>query len=171
MLRLSWLISMGISLFGVMIIEHFFTLKADETGASGNLGALGIALVIPFFLLSIFTTFRYFTERARHAKDTIFRTFWLMLGVGLTAFLFYYAVQFKDEIYIQLGGSTAEPSSVIYGYPLLNEYTNKIFINFYTFGFVHALAGILGGLFEIMKPARIVEENSIHSLEDEQIRK
>lgn len=53
MLRLSWLISMGISLFGVMIIQHFFTMKPDKTANAGNLGALGIALVAPFILLSL----------------------------------------------------------------------------------------------------------------------
>ena len=63
MLRLSWLISIGISLFGVLLIEHFFTITADDSGrANGNLGAVGLALVLPFILLSLSTFFVGFTE-------------------------------------------------------------------------------------------------------------
>mgnify|MGYP003418036587 CR=1 FL=1 len=74
MLRLSWLISIGISLFGVLLIEHFFTLTADGNEThGGNLGAVGLALIAPFILLSLFITFRYFTERSRMARDRILR--------------------------------------------------------------------------------------------------
>ena len=100
MLRLSWLISIGISLFGVLLIEHFFTLTADGTEAhGGNLGAVGLALIAPFILLSLFITFRYFTERSRMARDRILRICLLIGGGALAAALLYYALDYKDEVY------------------------------------------------------------------------
>ena len=153
MLRLSWLISIGISLFGVLLIEHFFTLTADGTEAhGGNLGAVGIALIAPFILLSLFITFRYFTERSRQASERILRICLLIGGGALAAALLYYALDYSNEVYTTLGGTTKDKGSVIYQFPVLNEYTNKIFINFYTFALIHTVSAILGGLFGVLKP-------------------
>ena len=153
MLRLSWLISIGISLFGVLLIEHFFTLTADGTEAhGGNLGAVGLALIAPFILLSLFITFRYFTERSRMTRDRILRICLLIGGGALAVALLYYALDYKDEVYRALGGTTKDKDSIIYQFPVLNEYTNKIFINFYTFALIHTVSAILGGLFGVLKP-------------------
>ena len=155
MLRLSWLISIGISLFGVLLIEHFFTLTADGTEAhGGNLGAVGLALIAPFILLSLFITFRYFTERSRMTRDRILRICLLIGGGALAAALLYYALDYKDEVYRALGGTTKDKDSIIYQFPVLNEYTNKIFINFYTFALIHTVSAILGGLFGVLKPKK-----------------
>lgn len=155
MLRLSWLISIGISLFGVLLIEHFFTITADESGtANGNLGAVGLALVLPFILLSLFITFRYFTELSRQTRDRILRNCLLIGGFALAAALFYYALEYQKDVYSSLGGTTKEKGSIIYGFPMLNEYTNKIFINFYTFAFIHTLSAVTGAIFGIIKPQK-----------------
>ena len=161
MLRLSWLISMGISLFGVMIIEHFFTLNPDGESGDGNLGAVGLALVIPFLLLSIFTTFRLFLQTSRHAKDNMMRTILLVFGVALLAVVTYYAIEYKNDAFVALGGTTKDPGSTIYGYPLLNQYTNHIFVNFYTFAIIHTASALIGavvGIFKPEKPMSNVEE-------------
>ena len=166
MLRLSWLISIGISLFGVLLIEHFFTLTADDIGGQGgNLGAVGLALVAPFILLSLFITFRYFTERSRKAHDPILRICLLIGGGFLAVALLYYALDYKDEVYATLGGTTEDKGSLIYQFPVLNEYTNKIFINFYTFAFIHTISAILGGLFGILKPQQA--ETIVNNIEGE----
>jgi hypothetical protein len=155
MLRLSWMISVGISLFGVLLIEHFFTITADENRMdSGNLGAVGLALVLPFILLSLFITFRYFTELSRQAKDRILRNCLLIGGIALAGALLYYAIEYQKDVYSSLGGTTKEKGSVIYGFPVLNEYTNKIFINFYTFAFIHTISAAAGGFFGIFKPQK-----------------
>ena len=132
MLRLSWLISLGISLFGVMLIEHFFTIEPDAVANSGNLGALGLALVKPVLLLSLFSTFRYFTEVTRASHDSIMRSILIGFGFALLIVVIFYAIGYKNDVYASLNGNTSTPGSIIYGFPMLNEYTNRIFINFYT---------------------------------------
>ncbi|MEK4627695.1 nucleoside-diphosphate sugar epimerase [Solibacillus sp. FSL R7-0682] len=151
MLRLSWLISMGISLFGVMIIQHFFTVKPDDVAEAGNLGALGMALTAPFILLSLFITYRFLVESSRHARDQMMRLIYLVFGVALLVVMIYFAIDFKNEVYASLGGNTKTQGSQIYGFPVLNEYTNHVFINFYTFGVVHLISGIAGALVGLFK--------------------
>ena len=152
MLRLSWLISMGISLFGVLIIQNFFTVKPDDVANGGNLGALGLALVAPFIILSLFITFRFFTESARNAKDRLMRMIYLVFGFALLAAFIYYAIDFSNNVYASLGGDTKTPGSSIYRFPLINEYTNHVFLNFYTYGIVHTLSALIGAANGMVKP-------------------
>ncbi|MGA4517548.1 nucleoside-diphosphate sugar epimerase [Solibacillus silvestris] len=154
MLRLSWLISMGISLFGVLIIQHFFTVKPDDVANGGNLGALGLALVAPFIILSLFITFRFFTESARNAKDQLLRMIYLVFGIALLVAFIYYAIDFSNNVYASLGGDTKTPGSTIYRFPLLNEYTNHVFLNFYTFGIVHTVSALIGAANGMFKSAK-----------------
>lgn len=154
MLRLSWLISLGISLFGVMMIQHFFTVKPDDVANGGNLGALGLALVAPFILLSLFITFRFFVESARNAKDHMMRMIYFVFGVALLIVFIYYAIDFAKDVYASLGGDTNTKDSTIYGFPALNEYTNHVFLNFYTFGIVHTLSALIGTIVGMVKPAK-----------------
>lgn len=157
MLRLSWLISMGISLFGVLIIQYFFTTKPEDVAEAGNLGALGLALVAPFILLSLFTTYRFFVESSRTTHDRLMRAIYLIFGVALLIAFIVYAINFKNDVYASLGGNTNTPGSQIFGFPILNEYTNHIFINFYTYGIVHTISALIGTIIGIFKPAKQVE--------------
>ena len=157
MLRLSWLISLGISLFGVMIIQHFFTVKPDDVADAGNLGALGLALVAPFILLSLFITYRFFVESARNAKDHIIRMIYFIFGVALLVVLIFYAIDFKESVYASLGGDTSTPGSTIFGFPILNEYTNHVFLNFYTFGIIHTISGLIGTIVGMVKPNKQIQ--------------
>ena len=152
MLRLSWFISLGISLFGVLIIEYFFTMQPDEVASSGNLGALGLALVLPFVALSLFITFRFFTQFIRTRQDMLSRSIAFIFSVALAIVLFIYAKQYGADVYDSLGGTTHDKQSIIYGFPALNEYTNRVFINFYTFALVHTVAAFIGIVYGLVKP-------------------
>lgn len=158
MLRKSWLISIAISLFGVMIIEYFFTFQLDDTVKHGNLGIVGLALITPFILLSLFVTFRFFMELSRGSKDSILRNILVIAGIGLIIATGYYAVQYKNDVYASLGGTTYDPQSQIYGLPVLNEYTNRVFINYYTFLFIHTISAVLGAIYGVVKPKKAAEE-------------
>ena len=157
MLRLSWLISMGISLFGVMLIQYFFTTKPEDVAEAGNLGALGLAIAAPFILLSLFITYRFFVESSRTARDQLIRSIYLIFGVALLIAFLFFAVDFKNDVYASLGGNIKTPGSQIFGFPVLNEYTNHIFINFYTFGIVHTASALIGTIVGIIKPAKFIQ--------------
>lgn len=147
MMRLSWLISMGISLFGVLLIEHFFTMQLGDNGAAdGNLGALGLALVAPFILLSLVITFRYFTTLSRNSVDLLMRSIYIGFGIVFFIAIIYFAIDYKNEVFAELGGTTKDPNSIIYGFPWLNEYTNRVYINFYTFAATHSFIAIIGAV-------------------------
>jgi hypothetical protein len=154
MLRLSWLISLGISLFGVMLIQYFFTTKPEDVAEAGNLGALGLALAAPFIILSLFITYRFFVESSSTARDHLMRVIYLIFGVALLIAFIIFAIEFKNDVYATLGGNTKTPGSQVFGYPVLNEYTNAIFINFYTFGIVHTVSALIGTIVGILKPKK-----------------
>lgn len=158
MLRLSWLISMGISLFGVMLIQNFFTMKPDDVAQAGNLGALGIALAAPFILLSLFITYRFFLVTSSQTRDQLMRFIYLIFGVALLVVLTFYANEFKNDVYTSLGGNTYTKGSQIYGFPVLNEYTNHVFLNFYTFGIVHVVSGLVATIIGIFRKTTIMQE-------------
>lgn len=155
MLRRSWLISLAISLFGVMMIEHFFTLKVDEySSTGGNLGIFGLALVVPFICLSLFITVRYFMHYARTTDDKLMRIIITVFMVAFVAVVGYFALDYRADVYVELGGTTQDVGSVIYGMSVLNEYTNRIFINLYTYFFVHGIASIVGLIIGLLKPIK-----------------
>lgn len=160
MLRLSWLISMGISLFSIMIIQHFFTIKPDDVAKAGNLGAIGLALAAPFILLSLFSTYRFFLVSSQQARDKLMRFIYLIFGFALLAVLIFYALEFKNDVYASLGGNTLTNGSQIYGFPVLNEYTNHVFINFYTFGIVHVIIALIASIMGIFKKTQEKEEEA-----------
>ena len=128
LIRLSWLISCGIAIFGVMLVQYFFQIRTE----TGSLGIVGIALVIPFILLCLFITFKYFSYLATIKTDTITRIIYIVFGILFVGVLFYFAIDYKDTVYTELGGTTHDKDSAIYGMSWLNEKTSVIYFNFYT---------------------------------------
>ncbi|RHW33432.1 nucleoside-diphosphate sugar epimerase [Lysinibacillus yapensis] len=149
MLRLSWLISLGISLLGFLIIGQFFTIQPEDTLENTNLGFIGIILVCPFLFLSLFTTFRFFFILAGMAKNRLLKVLSFVLGLLLIGVLFYFIMDYKNGII--LDGPTMELNSTFYNLPMLNEFTYTIFFNFYTFAFIHSISGLMGGIFSVLK--------------------
>ena len=117
LIRLSWLISCGIAIFGVMLVQYFFQMKSD----TGSLGIVGIALVVPFVLLCLFITYKYFAYLATIKIDTIMRIIYIGFGLLFVGVLFYFAMDYKDTVYAQLGETIHDNESTIFG----NEMTFK----------------------------------------------
>lgn len=80
------------------------------------------------------------------------RMIYLVFGIALLVAFIYYANDFSNNVYASLGGDTKTPGSTIYRFPLLNEYTNHVFLNFYTFGIVHTLSALIGAANGMVKP-------------------
>ena len=128
MQRLSWLISSAIAIFGVMLIQYFYQFKSE----TGNLGIVGIAIVLPFVLLCLFITSRYFYTASKAMFDKLILIFYNVFGIALTLALIYFAFDYHDKVFQTLGGDTSNPSSKIYGEFWLNGETCKVYFNFYT---------------------------------------
>ena len=139
-MRISWLISCGIAIFGVMLVQYFFQIKSE----TGSLGIVGIALVIPFVLLCLFITFKYFSYLATIKTDTIMRVIHISFGILLVGVLFYFATDYKDTVFAGLGGTIHDKDSAIYGMSWLNEKTSVIYFNFYTILITISTTAVIG---------------------------
>lgn len=158
LLRLSWLISLGISLIGFLIIGHFFTIQPDESVENGSLGFIGIIFVLPFLLLSIFTTFRYMLTLTRGAADPFMKWLSIVGGFLLVGVLVYFSLKYKNDALITSDGAISGGSSTILNLPKLNEYTYTIYFNFYTFALIHAVVGAIAAIVGLFKPESKKEE-------------
>lgn len=140
MIRLSWLISCGIAIFGVMIVQYFFLMKSD----TGNLGIVGIALVLPFILLCLFITYKYFSYLSTIKIDKITRIIYLGFGILFVGVLFYFTMDYKKTVLAELGGTRHDIGSAIYGLSWLNEKTSVIYFNFYTILIAISTTALIG---------------------------
>lgn len=145
MIRLSWLISLAISFFGFLIVNQLFGVQPE--GASGNLGFIGMIFLIPFVLLSLFTTFRYFFTVARPAKKT--SQFAGIFGGFLLIGLFFY---FLIGLYQSNEVSLFE----------LNKEAGQFYFDIYTFGLIHSISGVLGALVGALKPEKMEKSQEPH---------
>lgn len=112
-------------------LVDLFTFKPHVISGNGNLGLLfvGPALIVfIFFAISLWKCFRVIR---------ITSSISLVIGVAAFALFIMFCLleyKFAANLINDLGGSSKEPSSKIYRYPWVNQYTNTIFINFYTLG-------------------------------------
>lgn len=154
-IRFSWLISIAISFFGLLIVGQLFSVQPKD--ATGNLGFIGTIFLFPFILLSLFTTFRYFTVLSRSIPQVGIKIAGILGGLLLIAFFLYFSIDTKNAILAEIN----EPISPF------DEKGSQIYFNFYTFGLIHTVSGVLGALFGLLK-ARVekVEEENLDIPED-----
>lgn len=148
LIRLSWLISLGLSLLGFLIIGHFFTIQPEETLSNGSLGFIGIIFVLPFLLLSIFITFRYILTLTRSTADRLMKALSIVVGFLMLAVLVYLTMDYKNDILVTLDGVNTGGTLTL---PKLNEYTYTIYFNFYTFALIHAIVGVIASIVGVIK--------------------
>jgi len=153
MLKLSWLISLGITLIGFLIIQQFFTIQPEGVSANGNLGLVGIVIVTPFLLLSLYTTYRFFLVRIKEGKDKVMKIISIFVGFFMIAVLFYLVIDYKNTVVTSL-----ESNINIDEFPQLNEFTFDIFFNFYTYALVHTVSGVIGTIVGFIQSKIIKEE-------------
>lgn len=135
MLKLSWMISLGITLVGFLIIEYFFSYTPDS--GNGNLGFVGVTLIFPFLLLSLFITFRYFLMIIRTSTNRFSIIYSIIFGSLILFASIYFAIDYKNNIL----DATGEQNLSLF--TLTNE-TSRIYFNVYTFIFLHTVCGMIG---------------------------
>jgi hypothetical protein len=112
----------------VMVKE--FSFRPESFSGKGN----PAILIFPFVLLT-FSLFGY--ELYLKLKEAIIeKAAWrnimvcsFLLLLACTAF----EISYFNELIHKLGGSPTNRASRIYHFPWLNQYTNTIFVNYYTF--------------------------------------
>lgn len=151
MQKLSWLISLGLTLTGFLIIEHLFTVNPTSFSGNGNFGLMAIPFIIPFLLLSLFTTYKYIQHLTVNAKSTT--SIWISIGTSIVfaGILLYFCFDYKENLYEALGEPALGPDSKIYGFEFINQYTNSILFNPFTFLFVHSISGVIGAVYGFIK--------------------
>lgn len=143
--KLSWYISLGITLAGFMIINYFFTLDKGEKIGNINPAFIPIVILIPFLFLSVFITFSvgasYFNKATTKKVIT---------AIALMLLIFFLAgsseyTYVKDQLEL-LGGNWNDKKSVIYGLSAFNSYTNDWYFNESVFLILHTVAFALGSI-------------------------
>lgn len=150
MMRLSFFISLCISLFGVLIVQHLFSSDADNVNQSKYLGFIGITFVTPFILLSIFVTYRYFLSVIKNIRERLMRLVVILICISLLVFLGYFSYKYKMQI-------VQDTDSY---FPPLNEKTYQVYFNFYTFSFVHTVSALCGSVQGIINKEMIKDHSS-----------
>ncbi|WHZ03886.1 hypothetical protein QNH48_04280 [Neobacillus sp. YX16] len=113
----------------ILMVKEFSFSPETFTG-NGN----PVILIFPFVLLT-FGLFGY--ELFLRLKEASFKkSAWR--NVVICSFIFFLAAsmlefEYFNELIQKLGGTPTNEESRIYHFPWLNQYTNTIFVNFYTF--------------------------------------
>lgn len=139
-MRLSFFISLCISLFGVLIVQNLFS-SSGKPDQNIYLGYIGIIFVAPFIILSLFITYRYFYTLVKNASDKSLRYTFVVASLLLLISLAYFSLKYKGEIVKNSDGF----------FPPLNENTYQVYLNFYTFALVHTISAFFGSLFGMIK--------------------
>ncbi|MBT2682312.1 hypothetical protein [Bacillus sp. ISL-37] len=122
-----WLI---LSVVFIYLVD-LFTIKPDVISGNGNLGLLFVVPALALFILFVRSLWRYLGTLNLKSNT------WMKIVWGAFAILLLLSfLQYKlaIDLVTDLGGSPKIESSKIYRYPWLNQYTNTLFINFYTLG-------------------------------------
>ncbi|AJY74939.1 hypothetical protein VN24_10495 [Paenibacillus beijingensis] len=118
----------------LFFLAYLFTLKYRGTShgisGNGNLGLMFIFPAIPIYIVALIYTYR--TSRQLPLGPGMTK----LSLIGLTLLIVactYGEYAMINRLLHHLGGGTNDPNSVIYRYSFLNQYTNKLFFNAYTF--------------------------------------
>lgn len=133
-----------LSFLGFLLIENVFTIQPSVTSGNGNLGLLIIMALSPIFIASYLYTFKrtrgiFFTIQNKKI-GILALSFLLLLG----AFMVFLIISYRSDLIVALGGTPSNPDSRIFRYGWLNQYTNSIYFNAYTFILTHFIVIAIG---------------------------
>lgn len=129
-------------------LVDLFTFKPHVISGNGNLGLLFVGPALIIFIFFAISLWKGLGNLRIKSSSSI------MIGLGAFALFIIFLIleyKFAANLINDLGGSPKEPSSKIYRFPWLNQYTNTIFINFYTLGMLATGISFLNILFNRIK--------------------
>lgn len=133
------MISLAITLVGFLLMEYFFSYTVES--GNGNFGFVGIILLLPFLLLSLFITIRYFIVVA---SDSSRRSVIIGILIGVIIFVgsIYFAIDNKNHIISTTG-------DVTFSMFTLTAEASRIYFNLYTFISLHTACGLIGAIIHL----------------------
>jgi len=120
-----------------IFLVDVFTVKPSVNSGNGNIGLLFVIPALIVFFLFARSFWRVFDSIQLKSST------WILLRIGGIALLLLFCFleyHFTINLINDLGGASEKEASRIYRYPWLNQYTNTLFINFYTLGLM--LSGV-----------------------------
>ncbi|MFB9330910.1 hypothetical protein ACFFSY_33630 [Paenibacillus aurantiacus] len=139
---IAFAVSVSLSIVFFLLVYIFtLTYRGDGHGASGNgnLGILFIIPAIPLYLIALIFTYRIVGPLLDGAKTML----WGAMGLPLVILLCILGEYvYVDNLIRHLRGGPGNPDSVIYNFGWLNQYTNRIYFNAYTFVIGLSLAAL-----------------------------
>lgn len=112
----------------VMVRE--FTFSPESFSGNGN----PVILIFPFVVLTfglfgyeLFLKLKEASFKVSTLRNIMVGSFIVLLAASVLEFAY------VSELIRKLGGPPTNEESRIYSFPWLNQYTNTIFVNFYTF--------------------------------------
>lgn len=143
-----------VNIFCFVLIDIFTVKPNSHAGSSGNgnIGLIFDIIAIPFYLLFLFQIIVSVSpiiksQLVTKPKNLITILLLVIILVGLILLQFYY---YHSEI-IKFGGDNTNPNSLIYNFDLINQYTNILFFNSYTFLIGIVISILLTVLFHFSK--------------------
>lgn len=139
-----WLV---LSLVFIYLVD-LFTIRPHVISGNGNLGLLVVGPTLIFFIFfarSLWKGVGLVRIKSRTSTMIMIGSFVLFIMFCILEY------QFAVDLIKDLGGSPKEPESRIYRFPWLNQYTNTLFINFYTFGILATVIIFLKSILKRVK--------------------
>ncbi|GEN45542.1 hypothetical protein [Alkalibacillus haloalkaliphilus] len=141
-LYVYWIGALVISGIGFYYV-NVMTVSPDVISGNGNLGLLVSILFLPVWVMGLYWSYRVARNRSQNQQKVyLFILIVVLLICG--SLLAFPLINNAHELINHLGGTPTDPDSVIYRFGWLNQYTNSMFFNLYTFLIIHILAVVIG---------------------------
>ncbi|WP_018758149.1 hypothetical protein [Paenibacillus terrigena] len=153
------LVFLTVILLGAVDLFTFRMTPKSHMSGNGNPALIFVFILVPLYvmLFGIITMISgvIFRDRFRDGLDSI------GMFIVLIVFSVIFAVgarTYADMIFNSLGGWPEDPYSAIYGWGVVNQYTNTAFINVFTYSLGLKLAVMLGYLWAAIMHVRRVNK-------------
>lgn len=131
--------------FILIYLVDLFTVSPNVTSGNGNLGLVFVVPALVVFFLFARSFWRLLGRLELRSYTWMKITLWAIVFSLVFCFLEY---KFTLNLINDLGGLPGKETSRIYRYPLLNQYTNTIFVNFYILGAIISGVTLLKFIFK-----------------------
>ncbi|MDQ0888541.1 hypothetical protein QFZ81_003629 [Paenibacillus sp. V4I9] len=140
----------------LFFLVNLFTLEYRGEGygisGNGNLGLLFIFPAVPVYLFMLIFVYKVGGSYYRHRKNI---TTLSVILLSLLCFSVYGECYLIHSLLHHLGGGPNSPDSVIYRFGWLNQYTNTLYFNFYSFTIGVLLTLLICSCVEIFRRRKI----------------